>query len=111
MNKLNGFFSFAIYDKEEETIFIARDRYGIKPLIYYQDENVLIFASEMKAILAYNIPKIIDYVSLNNYLQFNYIPAPQTIFRNVKKLKPGTYLEIKCQLATGKQEIIERSNI
>src|SRR5438067_4570692 len=47
LNLLNGFFAFAIYDREEKIVFIARDRFGVKPLFYYEDENVLAFASEM----------------------------------------------------------------
>ncbi len=95
LNRLNGFFAFAIYDKKEESLFIARDRIGIKPLLIYTDENALIFASEMKAILAYNIQKDIDYESLYAYLQLNYIPSPYSIFKNVYKLQPGSYIEIK----------------
>jgi len=95
LSKLNGFFSFAIYDNLNESLLIARDRYGIKPLYLYHDENVLIFASEMKAMLSYRIKKEIDNESLYTYLQLNYIPAPYSIFKNVSKLQPGTYLEVK----------------
>jgi asparagine synthase (glutamine-hydrolysing) len=83
LKHLNGFFAFAIYDKEKGSLFIARDRMGIKPLLYFQDEDKLIFASEMKALLTFGVPKEIDYVSLQQYLQLNYIPAPHTIFKNV----------------------------
>lgn len=94
LNKLNGFFSFCIYDQQEETLFIARDRYGIKPLLYTFDEDKFTFASEMKSIIAYGIDKTIDYTSLYTYLQLNYIPAPATIFTTVKKLMPGHYLKV-----------------
>ena len=94
LNKLNGFFAFCIYDKQEQSFFVTRDRYGIKPLLYLFDEHKFIFASEMKAILHYGIEKNIDYNSLLTYLQLNYIPAPNTIFKNVKKLLPGHYLTI-----------------
>jgi len=97
LNKLNGFFAFCIYDKAEQTFFLARDRYGIKPLLYLFDEDKLIFASEMKSILHYGIEKDIDYVSLYTYLQLNYIPAPATIFSKVKKLLPGHYLKVSYQ--------------
>ena len=93
--KLNGFFSFCIYDKQEQSIFLARDRYGVKPLLYLLDEDKLLFGSEMKAILAYGIDKTLDYASLYSYLQLNYIPAPATIFAKVKKLMPGHYLKIE----------------
>jgi asparagine synthase (glutamine-hydrolysing) len=97
LNKLNGFFSFCIYDKEEQTFFLARDRYGVKPLLYLFDEDKLLFASEMKAILQYGIEKNLDYSSLYTYLQLNYIPAPDTIFSNVKKLLPGHYMKVARQ--------------
>lgn len=92
LNKLNGFFSFCVYDKKEQRFFLARDRYGIKPLLYLFDEDKFIFASEMKAIIQYGIERHLDYNSLYTYLQLNYIPAPATIFTNVKKLMPGHYM-------------------
>ncbi|HCW07502.1 MAG TPA: asparagine synthase (glutamine-hydrolyzing) [Cytophagales bacterium] len=95
LNKLNGFFAFCIYDRQEQTFFLARDRYGVKPLLYLFDEDKFIFASEMKSILAYGIEKELDYTSLHTYLQLNYIPAPRTIFKNVKKLLPGHYLKVE----------------
>ena len=97
LNKLNGFFAFCIYDKQEQSFFIARDRYGIKPLLYLHDEHMFLFASEMKAIVQYGIEKDIDYTSLYSYLQLNYISAPNTIFKNVKKLLPGRYLKVQNQ--------------
>jgi asparagine synthase (glutamine-hydrolysing) len=92
LEKINGIFAFAIYDKKEDSLFIARDRMGIKPLLVYRDDDKLIFGSEMKALMAFKIQKDLDRVSLFTYLQLNYIPAPDTIFNNVKKLVPGTYL-------------------
>ena len=94
LNQLNGFFAFAIYDQQEDVLFAARDRLGIKPLLYYQDEDKVIFASEMKSLLAYGIEKHLDYTSLQHYLRFNYVPAPHTMLRNVRKLMPGQYLEV-----------------
>jgi asparagine synthase (glutamine-hydrolysing) len=103
LSRLNGFFSFCIYDKQEQTFFLARDRYGIKPLLYLFDEDKFIFASEMKTMMQYGIEKPIDYPSLHTYLQLNYIPAPDTIFTNIKKLLPGHYLRIgKKSLYAGK---------
>jgi len=103
LSKLNGFFSFCIYDKIEQSFFIARDRFGIKPLLYVFDDDKFIFASEMKSILAYGIEKNIDYSSLYTYLQLNYIPAPDSIFVAVKKLLPGHFIKI-----TNKQIKVER---
>jgi len=92
---LNGFFAFAIFDSADNSVFMARDRMGIKPLYYYADEDKLIFASEMKAILKFGLPKEICYEALLTYLQLNYIPAPLTILNGVKKLKPGYCLTSK----------------
>jgi asparagine synthase (glutamine-hydrolysing) len=94
LNKLNGFFAFCVYDREEQSFFVARDRYGVKPLQYLFDEDKFLFASEMKSILAYGIDKELDYTSLHTYLQLNYIPAPRTIFKNVNKLMPGHYITV-----------------
>ncbi|WP_303312090.1 asparagine synthase (glutamine-hydrolyzing) [Hymenobacter sp. BT730] len=97
LKKLNGFFSLAIYDKEEDSLFIARDRMGVKPLLVYRDEDKLLFGSEMKALMALGVPRKLDYAALSHYLQLNYIPGPATIFKGVKKLLPGHYLFIKGQ--------------
>lgn len=95
LQKLNGFFAFAIYDTREKVMFIARDRLGIKPLLYFQDEYKFLFASEIQAVLAYGIDKAIDSHALNYYLQLNYTPAPLTMIKGVKKLLPGHSIEIK----------------
>lgn len=95
LQKLNGFFCFAVYDSLEKSLFIARDRLGIKPLLYFQDEFKFIFGSEMNAILAYGIDHGIDQEALNYYLQLNYTPAPLTMIQGVRKLEPGHYLKIK----------------
>jgi asparagine synthase (glutamine-hydrolysing) len=91
---LNGFFAFAIYDSQEETLTVVRDRYGVKPLLYALDKNRIVFASEMKALIPYGISKELDPASLQAYFHLNYIPAPDTIFSSVKKLNPGNYLRI-----------------
>lgn len=94
LQKLNGFFAFCIYDKQEQSFFLARDRFGVKPLVYLHDEDKFIFASEMKTLLEYGIEKKVDYTSLLSYLQLNYIPAPDSIFLHVKKLLPGHCLKL-----------------
>ena len=94
LEAVNGFFAFAFYDAEEDRLWLARDRFGIKPLLYYYDEDKFFFASEMKSLLAYGLEKKLDYSSLYHYLQLNYIPAPYTIFQRVSKLMPGQYLEV-----------------
>ena len=92
---MNGFFAFAIYDNHDQSLFIARDRYGIKPLFIYQDEDKLCFASEIKALLALGLPKKLDAVALANYLHFNYVPAPSSMFENIEKFPVGNYFHIK----------------
>lgn len=100
LHKLNGFFAFCIYDKREQSFFLARDRFGVKPLVYLFDEDKFIFASEMKTLLEYGIEKKLDYASLLTYLQLNYIPAPDSIFLHVKKLLPGQWLKLSNKRIT-----------
>ncbi len=100
LNKLNGLFAFCIYDKQEQSMFIARDRYGVKPLYYLHDDDKFLFGSELQAIAAYGIKKDLDYDSLYTYLQLNYIPAPYTIFSQVRKLMPGHFLRLKDRQLT-----------
>ena len=94
LKKLNGFFSFAVYDNREHKLFIARDRFGIKPLHYYQDEDKVLFGSELKSLFAYGIEKKLDFTTLYTYLQLNYIPAPKSMLAGVNKLLPGHYLTV-----------------
>ncbi|WP_235925667.1 asparagine synthase (glutamine-hydrolyzing) [Pontibacter burrus] len=94
LKKLHGFFSFAIYDAAEQSLFIARDRFGEKPLLYYRDSDQFLFGSELKALMQLGMPQELDYTSLYQYLQLTYIPAPATILKGVKKLMPGHSLFI-----------------
>ena len=94
--KLRGMFAFAIWDEKRKTLLLARDRVGIKPLYYSLSQRSLVFASEIKAILADSCvdrsvaPEIID-----RFLTFLYLPGEDTLFRNVNKLAPGCYLMVK----------------
>ena len=103
LDKLNGFFAFAIYDREEEETFIARDRYGVKPLLIYRDSSVLAFASEMKSLVRFDIQKKLDHNSLFDYLHLNYIPGPHSIFEGVKKLLPGHWIKVQGGKVTERQ--------
>ncbi len=95
LEKLNGFFAFAIYDKAEGSLFIARDRFGMKPLCYSFDGGTLCFASEMKALMNYPVERKLDHVSLLQYLQLNYVPAPHTMLEGVKKFPAGNFAKMK----------------
>jgi asparagine synthase (glutamine-hydrolysing) len=93
LKRLNGMFAFCIWDERLQKLWLCRDRLGIKPLVYYWDGEIIIFASEIKGILCdSSVRKEIDWTSLNLYLTFNYIPAPKTIFKNIRKLEAGNYL-------------------
>ena len=93
VKKFRGMFAFAIYDRELKQIFLARDHIGIKPLYYFQDNKFFAFASELQSLKALTFfPHEINLSALDQFLCFQYIPAPDTIYKNVKKLKPGTIL-------------------
>lgn len=93
VNKLKGMFAIAIYDKKINKIFLIRDRFGIKPLYYFYNESHLIFASELKAILAAGlVKKEIDFSSFSDYFVYRYIPSPKTIWKNIYKIPPANYL-------------------
>ncbi|MCH8885009.1 MAG: asparagine synthase (glutamine-hydrolyzing) [SAR324 cluster bacterium] len=89
--RLNGMFAFAVWDRQERLLRIARDRLGEKPLYYGWQNNVLFFASELKAIRAYPgfAPKI-DRDALTLFFRYNYIPSPYSIFQGIRKLPPAS---------------------
>lgn len=96
VNKLNGMFAFAIYDKHKKSLFLARDHFGIKPLYYTYKGNDFIFASEIKAILKYpEIKKEVDQQSLNEYMTFQVMLKKHTLFKNIHSLEPGTFLYLE----------------
>src|ERR1043165_1478460 len=91
LQHLNGFFAFAIFDSQKNELFLARDRYGIKPLHIYEDENMILFGSELKALLKFPAKKELDYNTLALYLQLNYVPGDSCMLKGFKKLKPGYF--------------------
>ncbi len=94
INKLNGMYSIALYDKKEEKVFLIRDRLGIKPLYYAVVDNNLIFSSELKSIFVTDrVSKEINFDALSTYLELMYIPAPMSPFRSISKLPSGSYLK------------------
>ena len=93
LKHLNGMFAFALWDGRRDRLWLVRDRLGIKPLVYYWDGQQFLFASEIKALLCDPaVSRDIDPEALDLYLTLNYIPAPWTIFKNIRKLLPGHYL-------------------
>ena len=93
---LNGMFAFAIYDTTTSELFIVRDRLGIKPLYYYQDENYFLFSSEAKSFYKIkNIDLEINFKMIHEFMTFGFIPQPHSIFKKIKKLSPGHFLTIK----------------
>jgi asparagine synthase (glutamine-hydrolysing) len=93
LGHLNGMFAFALWDVRRRRLLVGRDRLGIKPLYLWNDGRRLVFASEAKAILA--LPGVgaeLDRGALASYLGMGYVPAPQSIFRGVRKLPPATLL-------------------
>ncbi len=103
LNWLSGFFAFALYDRQEKKLLIARDRFGKKPLLYFLHEDYFAFASEMKALFAFGIPRELNYDALHQYLQLNYVPQPQSMIKGVQKLKPAHYLVIQNSSVTDYQ--------
>ncbi len=90
---LRGMFAFALWDKQKEQLFMARDRLGKKPLYYYHDENVFAFGSEIKAILhCPGVPREPNSAALHHFLAYQYIPAPMTAFKNIKKMPQASWL-------------------
>ena len=96
LDDLNGFFAFAIHDAQEDTLFLARDRFGVKPLWWCEHEGRLLFGSELRSLLALGAPRIVDPVSLRTYFTHNYIPAPYSILQGVNKLLPGHAITINA---------------
>ncbi len=93
VERLDGMFAFALWDASKRSLLLARDRLGVKPLYYHFDGRRLIFASEMKSILA--VPGVrpeVDATALADYLTYSFIPSPKTILHGVRKLEPGCVL-------------------
>lgn len=96
LSMLRGMFVFIIYDKENEELFGARDQFGIKPLYYYQNDKVFMFASEIKGFIDHpDFHKELNENVLPLYLSFNYSPTEETFFKGVKKLEPGRFFKFK----------------
>ena len=101
VEQLRGMFAFAIWDATEQTLFLSRDRFGIKPLFYAEYQGGFCFASEMKAILAdAAFPREIDERALASYFTLSYIPGEMTIYKDIRKLLPGHSLTLRSSKCT-----------
>ena len=97
LDRFNGMFAFAIWDANQDVLFIARDRIGIKPLYYgFDDQGHIIFGSELKVLTAVNgLARDLDPQAIEDYFTFGYVPDPRSIYASIKKLAPGHYLKLK----------------
>lgn len=94
--RLEGMFAIAIWDDKNKKLILARDRFGEKPLYWFRNSNNLVFASELKSLIMHpSFKKEIDFSSLSKYFFFEYIPSPHTIFENVYKIEPGSFLTLQ----------------
>ncbi|WPR77805.1 asparagine synthase (glutamine-hydrolyzing) [Algoriphagus sp. NG3] len=95
LDRLNGFFAFALWQEKEQSLTLARDRFGVKPLFYTLGSGGFAFSSEPKGLFAGGYPKQIDEAQLDELLIYRYISGENTIFKNIKRLLPGHYMTIK----------------
>lgn len=110
LEKFTGMFAFVIYDSSTQEIFCARDRAGVKPFFYYQQDDLFLFASELKAFHKHpRFKKELDLNAVATFMQFGNIPSPHCIFKNCYKLKPGHSLVLK--LASKKTEVKQYWNV
>lgn len=102
LDKLNGMFSFAIWDTKERVLFAARDRVGIKPFFYLLDNEQFLFSSEPKAIFSYGYPLALEYDNLNELLLYRFTAGENTVFKDIKRLLPGHSITVE---SSGKTKI------
>jgi len=95
IEKFIGMFAIAIFDERDETLYLVRDRIGVKPLYYYTNNGLLLFGSELRAILKHpEFRKNLNTHAVRMFMKYSYIPSPHTIYTNTYKLEPGHYLVI-----------------
>src|SRR5438876_1681379 len=95
MRDFRGMFAFAIWDRRQKRLLLVRDRLGIKPVYYYANKNIFIFASEIKSLLQHpDVSREVDRQALDLYLALRYVPGPRTMFKNIFKLQPGHWMTV-----------------
>ena len=98
VSQLRGMFAFAVWDHRRQTLFLARDRIGKKPLFYAQVDSQWVFASELRALLQHpRLARAVDWAALDSYLTYGYVPVPKTIFHGVHKLPPAHWLTLRLR--------------
>jgi asparagine synthase (glutamine-hydrolysing) len=98
--RLNGMFAFALHDIAQRTLLLVRDQVGIKPLYFHFDGHILVWGSEIKAVLASGqVPRDLDMNGLGDFLAWEYVPGQGTLFKGIEKLRPGEMLIIDCDKA------------
>ena len=103
--RLKGMFAFAVYDSVAQTLFLARDRFGIKPLFYGVGRDAFVFGSETKALLAFDvIPKRVHRPAVALFLANRYVPTPFTLWEDIRKLPPAHWMEVHIPALAIKQE-------
>ena len=95
LKKFRGMFAFALWDEEKQALFLARDRFGIKPLYYFQTENHLYFSSEIKTLLPFISSINTDLEGIRDYLAFQFCLNGKTLFQDIKELEAGHLAIIK----------------
>lgn len=95
LNDLNGFFAFGFFNEDNNSLLVARDRFGVKPLYYFKDDEKFAFASELKPLLELSGKQELNFDQVNTYFRFNYCAGPETIFKNIYRLQPGQFIEVK----------------
>ena len=102
LTRLNGMFAFALWDTRDNSLLIARDGVGVKPLYYSETREGLLFASELKALLcSQHVERNLDHKAIHDYLTYLWCPAPRTMLESVKKLEPGHAILVvdgRCEL-------------
>src|SRR5262245_15115937 len=97
VSRLRGMFAFALWDLKRRKLLLFRDRLGVKPLYYYYDGRLLLFGSELKALMAHpRFSKELDPDAVSLYLYLGFVPAPLSVFKNTRKVRPGCYVEFSA---------------
>ena len=103
VDRLRGMFAFALWDENRQTLFMARDRLGVKPMYYAAlPDGQLLFGSELKSVMAHGgLPRDIDPLALEEYFSLGYVAEPRTVFKAARKLPPGSFITLQRGRAVG----------